>query len=26
VKIEYAFILAFLGAAIEFLPLPIDDN
>jgi len=26
VKIEYAFISAFLGAAIEFLPLPIDDN
>jgi len=26
VKIEYAFITAFLGAAIEFLPLPVDDN
>jgi len=26
VNIEYAFISAFLGAAIEFLPLPVDDN
>ncbi len=26
VKIEYAFITAFIGAAIEFLPLPVDDN
>jgi dolichol kinase len=26
VKIEYALITAFLGAAIEFLPLSVDDN
>jgi dolichol kinase len=26
VKIEYAFITAFIGVAIEFLPLPVDDN
>ncbi|MEN3013000.1 MAG: hypothetical protein ABDH23_00070 [Endomicrobiia bacterium] len=26
VKVEYAFLTALLGAAIEFLPLPIDDN
>lgn len=26
IRVEYAFIAAFLGAAIEFLPLPIDDN
>ncbi|MCS7227864.1 MAG: hypothetical protein NZ839_02745, partial [Endomicrobia bacterium] len=26
VKIEYGFITAFIGAAIEFLPLPVDDN
>lgn len=26
IRVEYAFIVAFLGAAIEFLPLPIDDN
>ncbi len=26
VKVEYAFISAFFAAAIEFLPLPLDDN
>lgn len=26
VRIEYALLISFLAAAIEFLPLPIDDN
>lgn len=26
IRVEYALIAAFLGAAIEFVPLPIDDN
>ncbi len=26
VKIEYAILISFIGAAIEFLPMPVDDN